>query len=112
MSISNLNKVNKVDWGFNTEGMSFKKCADMKLDTVYPIKGCFITPDKGFGEGAVVILEDCLLNIPNRYVSQIKYVMADASIVEQIKAGQAGIKVLTFMSKYNKIGYNIEFLDL
>ena len=113
MAFSKLNKVRRIDWGIKTEGMEFKKCADMTLDTVLPIKGCFITPDNGYGEGAVIIMDGYLLNIPNRYVSQIKAVVEDENIISQIKAGKAGIKITTFeSSKFKKTGYNVEFIDI
>lgn len=113
MAFSKLNKVKRVDWGIKTEGMEFKKCADMALNTVLTIRGCFITPDNGFGEGAVLIMDGFLLNIPARYVDQIKAVVDDADIIDQIKAGKAGIKITTFESpKFKRTGYNVEFIDI
>ena len=101
-----------IDWGINTQDYPFVKCSDMELETQIPIYGMFITPDSGYGEGAIVILEDELLSLPQRYVGQIKEMMDDEAIVNTIKAGRAAIIVTTFESKkFKKTGYDVEFTE-
>lgn len=102
-----------IDWGIDTTNYDFVKCSEMELEKKIPIFGMFITPDSGYGEGAIVILEDSLLSLPQRYVSQIKDMMDDADVVETVKAGKAAIIVTTFESKkFKKTGYDIEFVEL
>lgn len=113
MAFSRLSRVKKVDWNYNTEGFEFKKCADMPLDTIFIVRGAFITPDRGFGRGAVLILDDCNLNLSARYLEDVEAILDDTELQEDIKTGKAGIKITTFISdKYKKTGYNVEFLDI
>lgn len=113
MGITNFNKGSKIDWGFNTEDLEFKKISELEIEKVYPLKGCFITPDSGYGLGAVLIIDDALVNIPQRYVDTVKDIMADDETVADIKAGKCGFKYTTFISeKHKRTGYSIEFVDL
>lgn len=101
-----------IDWGVDTSSYPFVKCSDVELETKIPIFGMFITPDSGYGEGAIVILEDELLSLPQRYVGQIKDMMDDEDVVRAIKDNQAAIIVTTFESKkFKKTGYDVEFTD-
>ena len=88
MGISKFNKGNKIDWGIDTKSLPFKKTSEVELNKTYDLKGCFITPDRGFGGGAVLITDDFLLNIPGRYIDNINNIMSDPETVEDIKAGK------------------------
>ena len=112
MGISKFNKNNKIEWGVDTKSLPFKKTSEIELNKTYDLKGCFITPDKGFGKGAVLISDGFLLNIPARYVDDINNIVADAETVEDIKAGKCGFIVTSFISeKFKRTGYSIEFVD-
>ena len=101
-----------IDWGIDTQDYPFVKCSEMEIETQIPIYGMFITPDSGYGEGCVVILEDSLLSLPQRYVGQIKEMMDDSEVVAAIKAGKAAIIITTFVSKkFKKNGFDVEFTD-
>ena len=102
-----------IDWGIDTTDYPFVKCSEMDLEKKLPIYGMFITPDSGYGEGAIVILEDSLLSLPQRYTAQIKDMMDDPEVVQVIKDKKAAIIVTTFESKkFKKTGYDIEFTEL
>ena len=112
MGISKFNRGNKIEWGNDTKSLPFKKTSEIELNKTYDLKGCFITPDKGFGKGAVLISDGFLLNIPARYVDDINNIVADAETVEDIKAGKCGFIVTSFISeKFKRTGYSIEFVD-
>ena len=112
MGISKFNKGKKIDWGIDTKSLPFKKTSEVELNKTYDVKGCFITPDKGFGKGAVLISDGFLLNIPARYVNDINNIVADAEVVEDIKAGKCGFIVTSFISdKFKRTGYSIEFVE-
>lgn len=112
MGISKFNKGNKIDWGVDTKSLPFKKTSEVELDKTYDLKGCFITPDKGFGKGAVLISDGFMLNIPARYVDDINNIVADAEVVKDIKAGKCGFIVTSFISeKFKRTGYSIEFVE-
>lgn len=102
-----------IDWGIDTTDFPFVKCSEMELEKKIPIKGFFITPDSGYGEGAIVIIDKKLLSLPQRYVEEIKNYMEDSEVVEVTKAGKACIVITTFESKkYKKTGYDVEFTEL
>ena len=112
MGISKFNKGNKIEWGIDTKSLPFKKTSEVELNKTYDLKGCFITPDKGFGKGAVLISDGFLLNIPARYVDEINGIVADSEVVENIKAGKCGFIVTSFISeRFKRTGYSIEFVD-
>ena len=75
MGISKFNKGNKINWGIDTKSLPFKKTSEVELNKTYDLKGCFITPDKGFGKGAVLISDRFLLNIPARYADYINNII-------------------------------------
>lgn len=102
-----------IDWGIDTQSFPFVKCSEQPLEETIPIYGFFITPDSGYGEGAIVILENELLNLPQRYVDDIKKFMDDPDVIEAVKDHRTGIIITTFESKkYKKQGYDIEFVEL
>ena len=112
MGISKFNKGNKINWGIDTKSLPFKKTSEVELDKTYDLKGCFITSDRGFGGGAVLITDDFLLNIPGRYIDNINNIMSDPETVEDIKAGKCGFIVTSFISeKFKRTGYSIEFVE-
>ena len=102
-----------IDWGIDTTDFPFVKCSEMPLDEKIPIFGFFITPDSGYGEGAILILEHELLSLPQRYVEDIKKFMDDSEVVKTVKDQKAGIIITTFESKkYKKQGFDVEFTEL
>ena len=112
MGISKFNKGSKIDWGIDTKSMTFKKTSEVELNKTYELKGCFITPDRGYGEGAVLISDGFLLNIPARYIDTINDIISDSEAVEEIKSGKCGFIVTSFISeKFKRTGYSIEFAD-
>lgn len=106
-------KFNSVDWEVNTDGWEYKKASECSLETNIPIHGCFITADKGYGLGAVVIADGYLINLPNRYVDTIHDILVDEESIADIKSGNFGIKITTFTSKqYKRTGYSVEFVKI
>lgn len=108
-----INKVTNIDWEVETKGFPFVKCSELQEKTPAVVKGFFISPDNGYGEGAVAILEDKLLNLPSRYVDIVKSIISTPAMVESIKAGHCAIEVESFISKkFKKKGYDVRFLDI
>lgn len=102
-----------IDWGVDTSDFPFVKCSEQPLEEKIPIYGFFITPDSGYGEGAIVILEHELLSLPQRYVEDIKKFMDDTDVVDAVKDHNCGIVITTFESKkYKKQGFDVEFVEL
>lgn len=102
-----------INWGIETEGMPFKKLSELEEGKVYTLRGCFATPDNGYGPGAVLITDDALINVPQRYVDLVQTIRNDPDDIEQIKEGKAGFRYSVFQSqKYKNKGYGIDLVDL
>ena len=83
-----LNKKSTVKEGIDTSNMEFKKLREFIGSIVNPV-GFFITEGK-FGEQAVVVTEDCLINMPSYTTETFKNLSA-----EQIEAIKAGKMIIT-----------------
>ena len=113
MKITDLNYKGGIDWGIDTKEMDFAKCGEMEQETPLKVYGFFTTPDNGYGRGAVAILDDVLLNLPQRYVETVDTILSDDEMIEEIKEGRVAIKISTFTSKkYKKVGYDVTFVEV
>ena len=113
MKITDLNYKGRIDWGIDTKDMDFIKCEEMPQKTALKVYGFFTTPDIGYGRGAVAILYDVLLNLPQRYVEKVDTILSDDEMIEEIKKGKVAIEISTFISKkYKKIGYDVTFVEV
>lgn len=113
MRITDLNYKSRIDWEIDTKYMDFAKCGEMQQGTPLKLHGVFITPDKGYGRGAVAILDDVLLNLPQRYVETVDTILSDDEMIEEIKEEKVAIEISTFTSKkYKKDGYDITFVEV
>ena len=83
-----LNKKSTVREGIDTSNMEFKKLKEFIGAYVNPV-GFFITDGK-FGEQAVVVTEDCLINMPSYATETFKNLSA-----EQIEAIKDGKMIIT-----------------
>ena len=83
-----LNKKSTVKEGIDTSNMEFKKLREFIGSNVNPV-GFFITEGK-FGEQAVVVTEDCLINMPS-YTTETFKNLTD----EQIEAIKDGKMIIT-----------------
>lgn len=112
MGISKFNASKSIEWGIDTKSLPFKKTSQVQLNTEYNLKGFFVTPDNGYGEGVVLISDEFLLNAPTRLIDTIKEMQKDEEVVAAIKAGKCAFKVYTFESKqFKRTGFGIEFID-
>lgn len=113
MKITDLNYKGGIDWEIDTKNMDFIKCADISQETQHKIHGVFITRDRGYGRGAVAILDDALLSMPHRYVETVETILNDEEMVQEIKDGKVAIEIDEFVStKYKKVGYDITFVEV
>ena len=79
-----LNKKSTVKEEIDTSNMEFKKLKEFIGSVVNPV-GFFITEGK-FGEQAVVVTEDCLVNMPTYAVDTFKNLSAEQ--IDAIKDGK------------------------
>ncbi len=117
MDFSKFNKsqYDKIDWGKNTEGFSFKKISDLvsegKNDVV--CYGFFFTKSDNYGLSPVAILSDCLLNIPTHLREAVEEILKDTEAVSEIKAGKLSLHFRDYTSKRygNKKCWTVDFMS-
>lgn len=112
MGLSNLNHAQNHKWSYNSEGFEYKKCKDLELGKVYPLHGCFITADNGYGRGAVFTTDTCHVNVPQSLVETIEQINKTEAFIQQIEEGHAGFIISTYENKQKRICYDVKLVDL
>lgn len=102
-----------INWGIETQDFPYVSLKNLTEGESYPLLGCFITPDNGYGDGAVFITDGKLVNVPQRYVDLVKDIRSNEEDIRQIKEGRAAFKYTSFQPKNHKNkGYNITLEDV
>lgn len=112
MGLKNFNKsFNSIEWGVDAKDFEFKRCSDMQLGVEYALKGLYISKDRGYGHGAVAILDGFKLNLPTNMLETVRDILKDEESIEEIKSGKASVVISSYISdKYKKTGYSVEFV--
>ena len=101
-----------IDWGIDTTGFEFVNASKMVENKPYQLKGVYISKDRGYGNGAVAILEDRYVNLPKSCLDKLKTVLADHEMIDDIKAGKISIKFSSYESKkYKTKATAVEFIS-
>ena len=107
-----------IDWGINTENLEYKKIPDIDKTKKYVVKGMFINRNKSekelkeFGASVVVILDDCLLSIPNHYETVVQSILDDPEKVAAVKAGKCAIGDFYTYESHGKTCHAFKWLDV
>ena len=110
MSITNYNSGDFNKWAVDNKDFPYIKLNELVPGRDYPFLGCFVSPDNGYGEGAVLITADFNVNCPGRYVDQFKKMQHDKEVEAEANSGRAFFRYTVFKSeKYNRDGYRLEF---
>ena len=110
----NKNTFEKIEWNVNTKDFTFKKLSDFYNQGIKTIQvfGFFFVKSKNYGLQPVAILKDCLLNLPTHKKDIISDMLKNADCVNAIKNGECGLKLREYRSKYNKICYDFDFINI
>ena len=106
-----------IDWGINTENMEYNKLQDLDTSKTYAVKGCFINRNKSekelkeFGSSVVLILDSCLLSIPNHNEAAVQSILDDPEKVAAVKAGKCAIGNFYTYESHGKTCYGFKWLD-
>ena len=100
-----MNIAPTVDWGVDTEELTYRKLKDLDKNKV------------AYGDQAVIISvnddESFMVGLNATDTANIKPALEDQEVIESIKAGTQGFKVREFTSKkYNTTGYAIEVVEI
>ena len=108
------NNFEKIEWNVNTKDFTFKKLSDFYNQGVTAIRvfGFFFVKSENYGLQPVAILKDCLLNLPTHKKDIISDMLKNADCVNAIKNGECGLKLREYRSKYNKICYDFDFINI
>ena len=107
-----------VDWGVNTEGFSYKKLQDLDPKEQYVVRGMFINRNKTekelkeYGASNVLILDSCLLSIPNHNETAVQSILDDPEKVEAVKNGKCAIGDFYTYESHGKTCYGFKWIDV
>lgn len=109
----NKNTFEKIEWTKKTDGFKFKKLGDFfkagqKIVTVY---GFFFTKSENYGLQPIAIGDTDLINLPTQKKDIISDMLKNPDCVQAIKNGECSLKIREYKSKYNKVCYDIDFVN-
>lgn len=109
----NKNTFEKIEWTKKTDGFKFKKLGDFfkagqKIVTVY---GFFFTKSENYGLQPIAIGDTDLINLPTHKKDIISDMLKNPDCVQAIKNGECSLKIREYKSKYNKVCYDIDFVN-
>ena len=115
MDFSTLNKTQykKIEWSKKTVGFSFKKLADYFAngEKIVQVFGFFFIKSENFGLQPIAITKDSLLNLPTSKKDVISEMLKNDEIIKDIDCGMCSLSIRQYKSKYNKICYDIDFVN-
>lgn len=98
----------------NAPFMSLKDLYNGENDeNTYVVYGLYINTKGKFGEAPVAISEDFSINLPSFLCDTVREMLLDKELIEEINAGEFGLKVYEYTSKnYKKTCYSVKWVDL
>lgn len=113
MNFTQYNTFEKIEWTKKTDGFKFKKLADFfkageKIVTVY---GFFFTKSENYGLQPIAIGDADLINLPTHKKDIISDMLKNPDCVQAIKNGECSLKIREYKSKYNKVCYDVDFVN-
>ena len=83
-----MNKQSTVREGLDTEGFEYHKLSEFVKKTVKPVGVFFTQSTKGYGKQAVIVTEDCFVNMPNWSVPLFESIANDPEKITAFKDGK------------------------
>ena len=75
------------------------------------IRGFFISHGR-YGEGAVLVTDDCYINLPAHMTHKVKMIIEDPETIQQINEGRAGFQIYSFDNSNGGKSYSVRFIDM
>lgn len=96
----------------NTPFASAKELVQMNgIDTVYPLRACYINKKGYYGEEAVLITDSHFVNAPKHTLEVVQEILNDEYAIQQINDGNVGFKFYNYKNRFgDQLG--IEWVDL
>lgn len=112
MSISTYNKSAKRFTFTASPDFKYYKLKDLKKDQIYPLLGWFINEKGKYGPSAALITDKFYVNVPQHIMDRLRDMEKDAELIEEINAGKAGFKAVTYTTNTGATGYSVEWVDV
>lgn len=97
------------------EGSPFVKLHDLVgangIDTVYPLRGVYISTKGRYGEEPVLISDGIQVNAPKHILDVVKNIMSSDDDINTINNGKVGFRIYEYKNSYG-INYGINWVDL
>lgn len=101
----------------NTDGFKYISLQDLQdpddLEKVFRLLGLYINRKSKFGNAPVAIIDGCFVNLPKHLNDDVREMLNDPEIVDDIKAGRCGFSIREYDDpKYNRHCYSVEWKDI
>lgn len=93
------------------ENTPFKKLTELALDTVYPVRGLWISHKGKYGDHPVIASNEFFIDVPKHLNETVKQILADSESIDQINDLKVGVKVYEY-DKDGKTYRSINWYDL
>lgn len=112
---SRYNRGSKFD--VNTDGFKYLNLQQLQdpndLEKVFVLRGLYINRKSRYGDAPVAILSDCFVNLPAHLVPDVRDMLSDPDIIQDIKEGRCGFKIEEYNDKhYNQHCYGVRWIDV
>lgn len=108
MSFASRNNKTGFTYDFETTGFEYKKCKDLKPNTIYKVFGYFSVSGM-YGKCYNLVTDKFYLNLPKHMTEQVeKFTDED---IEDIKSGKVGFIRQDYTTKTGKQCSSIQWVD-
>lgn len=104
MKITDFNKGNK--YTIDTKGFEYK---DLESIEDMSVRGFFINSKSKYGEQAVMITDNCYVNLPRHLINDIKCIIQNDELTKEINKGSIGAKRYSYIGNDGHEYYSIRW---
>lgn len=80
---------------------------------IYKVRGVYINTKGNYGDEAVAITDEYLVNLPKHLVETVKEIMLDDEAVEEINTGKFGFVITSYIPKNDvTVRYSVKWVNI
>lgn len=115
-----LSKRKSIDWGIDTTDfgwINLDEWVEKGYADHFVVRGVFINPHgkitkKDIGEVPYVITDGTIIRLPVWCVKMVNMLLDDQTLVQGIKDGKCGAKIMQYEDQFGKTRNKIELYDI
>lgn len=115
-----LSKRKSIDWGIDTtefEWINLDDWVNNRRPTEFIVRGVFVNPHgkitkKDIGEVPYAITDGTIIRLPVWMVKMVYMLLDDPALVQGIKDGKCGAKIMQYEDQFGKTRNKIELYDI